>query len=308
MKLANGNLVITNNILIVHLILTQPCHHINHNTIYEAYHSQYSLESLSTPLVMRLLQFDSDGRLSLNEFWNDTPPYAILSHTWGANEVLFQDIVNGTAKSKDGYVKVEFLAQKAAERGLRHFWIDTCCIDKSSSLELQTAINSMFRWYRDAAVCFVYMADVFSGPERGNSTTSWEVAFSTSRWFGRGWTLQELLAPTSVEFFSAGIGAPLGDKQSLERHIIEITGIPVNALRGQNLHSFSIDERMRWAQNRKTTREEDEAYSLMGLFDVFIPILYGEGKQRAFERLREEIDKRSKRPSSSKGNFCLHSR
>jgi len=299
--------VITYNVLIVLLIFAQPCPNINHNNVHAARYSQYSLESLNTLLAMRLLQVDSDGKLSLNEFWNDKPPYAILSHTWGVSEVLFQDIGNGTAKNKDGYVKIEFLAQKAAERGLRHFWIDTCCIDKSSSLELQTAINSMFQWYRDAAVCFVYMADVFLGPQHGNNTASWEVAFSRSRWFRRGWTLQELLAPTSVEFLSAGIGAPLGDKKSLERHIVEITGIPAKALQGQDLHFFSIDERMRWAQNRETTREEDEAYSLMGLFGVFIPILYGEGKQRAFERLREEIDKRSKDPSSSKGNFCLHS-
>jgi hypothetical protein len=118
------------------------------------------------------------------------------------------------------------------------------------------------------------------------------VAFYKSRWFTRGWTLQELLAPTSVEFFSAG-GQRLGDKKSLEEQLYEITGIPIQALRGQGLSHFSISERMSWAQNRETRRQEDKAYSLMGIFDVYIPILYGEGEDRAFRRLNEEIDKHS---------------
>src|SRR5947209_7172993 len=101
----------------------------------------------------------------------------------------------------------------------------------------------------------------------------WELDFRKSRWFTRGWTLKELLAPGSVEFFSRE-GKQLGDKRTLERQIHEITGIAIPALRGTPLSQFGIDERLSWAENRQTTRKEDKAYSLLGIFDVFMSLIY----------------------------------
>jgi hypothetical protein len=121
----------------------------------------------------------------------------------------------------------------------------------------------------------------------------WEAAFRKSRWFTRGWTLQELIAPALVEFFSKE-GEKLGNQISLDRHIREITGIPVKALHGSPMSSFSDTERMSWAETRETTREEDKAYSLLGIFDVNMPLIYGERGEKALKRLREEIAKVSK--------------
>ena len=250
---------------------------------------------------MRLLKPNNTGEFSLTEdllVSDDIPRYAILSHTWGAHteEVSFKDMMDGTGKSKPGYDKIRFCGEQARRDGLQYFWIDTCCIDKSSSTELQEAINSMFRWYRDAAKCYVYLADV-SRPaldaDGKSSQLPWESSFRKSRWFTRGWTLQELVAPASVEFFSKE-GEQLGNKKSLERHIHEVTGIPVKALRGSSLSDFSVPERMSWAEKRETTRKEDKAYSLLGIFDIYMPLIYGEGRENAFKRLREEIDKSSK--------------
>jgi hypothetical protein len=111
--------------------------------------------------------------------------------------------------------------------------------------------------------------------------------------FTRGWTLQELIAPTSVDFFSKE-GELLGNKASLERHICEKTRIPSKALRGSPLAKFSATEPMSWAETRQTTREEDIAYSLLGLFDVHMPLIYGEGRANAVVRLREAIDRKDK--------------
>ncbi|KAF2185934.1 HET-domain-containing protein, partial [Zopfia rhizophila CBS 207.26] len=168
---------------------------------------------------------------------------------------------------------------------------DPVCIDKSSSAELSEAINSMFRWYHDAAKCYVYLSDVSIGGSVGNDLSSqrtWKPAFQHSRWFTRGWTLQELLAPTSVEFFSVE-GERLGDKNSMVQEIHEITGISAQALQGTLLSRFRIDERMSWTARRETKREEDAAYSLLGIFDIHMPLLYGEGRKKALTRLQKEI-------------------
>ncbi|KAN0072834.1 HET domain containing protein [Elaphomyces granulatus] len=250
---------------------------------------------------MRLLKPEYTGEFSLTEDFlvsDDIPHYAILSHTWGAHteEVSFKDMMDGTAKSKSGYNKIQFCGDQARHDGLQYFWIDTCCIDKSSSTELQGAINSMFRWYRDAAKCYVYLADVprlALDADVNSAQLPWESSFRKSRWFTRGWTLQELVAPASVEFFSKE-GEQLGNKRSLERHIHEVTGIPVKALRGSSLSDFSVPERMLWVEKRETTHKEDKAYSLLGIFDVYMPLIYGEGRENAFKRLRDEIDKASK--------------
>lgn len=245
---------------------------------------------------MRLLQLNNDGDFSLTEFFeSNIPEYAILSHRWGAEEVTFKDLMDSTSKSKAGYGKIRFCGGQAKHNGLQYFWVDTCCIDKSNNSELEEAINSMFRWYRNAAKCYVYLPDVSRAQSNSadRSNEPWEATFRKSEWFTRGWTLQELIAPTSVDFFSKE-GELLGNKASLERHICEITGIPVNALRGSPLSAFSVAERMSWAASRETYRPEDNAYSLLGIFDVNMPLLYGEGKDSAMKRLRKEIDKASK--------------
>jgi len=225
-----------------------------------------------------------------------------------AEEVSYKDMKDGTGKDKAGYRKVEFCAEQAGRDGLQYFWVDTCCIDKSTSDELQTSINSMFRWYHDATRCYVYLSDVsMTGSLSQNSDQassdqaelSWEVAFRRSKWFTRGWTLQELLAPASVEFFSLE-GLQLGDKGSLEHEIHNITKIPISALRKTTPFSqFDVDERLRWAERRRTTRQEDWAYCLLGIFGVFMPLIYGEGRVNAVRRLRKEIDNTPKRQGSS---------
>jgi hypothetical protein len=245
---------------------------------------------------MRLLERKSDGDFSLTEFFEDNiPPYAILSHTWDPNggEVTFKDLMDQTSKNKAGYAKLRFCAKQAANDHIQYFWVDTCCIDKSSSAELTEAINSMFRWYRNSNKCYVYLSDVSaSGYDEndGLRRSTWKLEFRNSRWFTRGWTLQELLAPASVEFFSLE-GTRLGDKTSMEQQVHEITGISLEALRRTPLSYFGIDVRMSWAANRETSRQEDMAYSLLGIFDVQMPSIYGEGKENAIIRLRESIEK-----------------
>lgn len=166
---------------------------------------------------MRLLERTAAGEVRLTRDFpdNEIPQYAILSHTWGSDEVLYRDLTDGTGENKLGYDKIRFCGDRAWRDGLQFFWVDTCCINKPDNTELQEAINSMFRWYRDAKVCWVYLSDVsVSAPGDGSVPPSWEAAFRRSRWFTRGWTLQELIAPASVEFFSKE-GVRLGDKKSL---------------------------------------------------------------------------------------------
>jgi hypothetical protein len=171
---------------------------------------------------MRLLRCRDTGGFSLTQFCGDPiPSYAILSHTWGADteEVTFNDLTNGTGRDKSGYEKIQFCGEQAALDDLEYFWIDTCCINKVDKAELSQAINSMFRWYRNADRCYVYLADVSSPPVTTNDECNsrlWESDFRKSRWFTRGWTLQELLAPASVEFFLRE-RKRLGDKSSLKQ-------------------------------------------------------------------------------------------
>ncbi|KAF2128223.1 HET-domain-containing protein [Dothidotthia symphoricarpi CBS 119687] len=245
---------------------------------------------------MRLLRRDSDGKYCLKQFSGknakDVPFYAILSHTWGADgqEVTFNDLTDDTSSytHKEGYRKLEFCQQQAAQDGLSYFWIDTCCIDKSSSTELHRSLNSMFRWYQGAARCYVYLADVSVKGDPEEDEEAWKLAFEKSRWFTRGWTLQELLAPPSVVFYSQE-AKRLGDKHSLEQTIHEITQIPIKALQGTPLSYFSVKERRSWAANRQTTEEEDEAYCLQGIFDVCVPLMYGSGRAKTMAKLDWEI-------------------
>ncbi|KAF1967249.1 HET-domain-containing protein, partial [Bimuria novae-zelandiae CBS 107.79] len=244
---------------------------------------------------MRLLKLSGNGEISftkniLDE--NKIPRYAILSHTWQEDqEVTFDEFSNDESKSKAGYDKLRFCAEQAKFDGLEYFWVDTCCINKADAVEVQDAINSMFRWYQKASQCYVYLADVSIKKREAdyeNFQYTWEPSFRQSRWFTRGWTLQELLAPHSVKFFSKE-GTRLGDKKSLERQIHEITGIPRRVLQGAPLHDFSKEHRLSWSEGRHTTRKEDRAYSMLGIFGIFMVPNYGEGEENALRRLHKEI-------------------
>jgi hypothetical protein len=245
---------------------------------------------------MRLLKRLPNGDFELISFNDDDPPpYAILSHLWtDGQEVTYGELVARGGRDKTGYAKIRFCGARAAQDGLEYFWVDTCCINKSTSDELSTAINSMFCYYQRASKCYVYLSDVQVPDEVTDAQAfriTWEDAFRRSRWFTRGWTLQELLAPPTVEFFSKD-GKRLGSKISLEQEIHEITQIPIAALRGQSLIEFGVEERMSWAARRTTTFKEDEVYCLLGIFRVFLPLIYGEGKAYATLRLREEVQRR----------------
>jgi hypothetical protein len=185
----------------------------------------------------------------------------------------------------------------AASEGYEYLFIDSCCIDKSSSAELSEAINSMFEWYMLSDVCYAYLSDIGISGGRERLVSIGEMM--KSRWFTRGWTLQQLIAPDVVRFFSAD-WAECGNRNDLALYLYEITNIDsevLNRLPGadirQWLDSISISKRMSWAAMRETKRPEDKAYCLLGLFNVNMPLLYGEGGPRAFHRLQEEIMKYS---------------
>ena len=254
---------------------------------------------------MRLLNTTS---LKIEEFFDSIPQYAILSHTWGKKEISYSEWLYAQnqsppswgwvqdpetideLKSREGYDKIIGSCRQACEDNYAWIWIDTICIDKTSSAELSEAINSMYEWYSASGTCYAYLADV--------PTLSYEDCcaqdspFGKSRWFTRGWTLQELLAPGQVKFYSKD-WLFLSDKSSLVKQIHFITGIPGNIITAKkDLHTRSIAQRMTWASSRTTTRIEDIAYCLLGIFNVNMPLLYGEGR-KAFLRLQEEIVKRS---------------
>ena len=240
---------------------------------------------------MRLLHFDNVGKLILTDFSGKAiPPYAILSHRWGNDEVLFEHLKNNTYKSKAGYRKIKFCGKQTAQDQLQHFWIDTCCIDRWNLRELSKAINSMFRWYQNSKKCYVFLSDVLvPASTDALQQSTWEASFRESKWFTRGWTLQELIAPVSAEFFSSE-GQLLGNKTSLEQLIHEITGIPIKALQNHPLDEFSVDERKEWARHRETTEEEDSVYCLLGILSITMPLSYGEGKEKALNRLQNELE------------------
>jgi hypothetical protein len=236
------------------------------------------------------------------------PMYAILSHTWEEEEVTLQDMESlhhRRARSKAGYSKLVNSCGEARRLGYRWIWIDTCCIDKTSSAELSEAINSMFKWYQKARVCLAYLSDVSNPPckcsieDKGfmmECICGFESAFCQSRWFTRGWTLQELIAPGQIIFYSSE-WEELGTKESLRIEIHLITGIDMSVLIEEcgpqsieaRLRNVSAADKMSWLSKRNTTREEDIAYCLLGIFDVNMSLLYGEGEEKAFLRLQMEI-------------------
>ena len=222
--------------------------------------------------------------------------YAILSHTWGEKEQTFQDTQDlrdrGERTGKNprdlAREKVRECCILAERHGYKWIWNDTCCIDKTSSTELSEAINSMFLWYSCAEVCFAYLVDVESDCELDAEDSS----FRTARWHSRGWTLQELIAPFLVLFVSRDWKI-IGNKQELAPLLQWITHVEKEVLtREIHFSEVCVARRMLWAAKRSTSRVEDEAYSLMGLFNINMPPIYGEGQQ-AFQRLQREIMKRS---------------
>ncbi|KAK4112226.1 HET-domain-containing protein [Canariomyces notabilis] len=227
--------------------------------------------------------------------WAGRLPYAILSHTWEDEEVSFQEFANlDKAKEKAGYAKIDQTCRIAKSQGLQYAWVDTCCIDKTSSAELTEAINSMFQWYRQSDVCYAYIADL--PPCQQTDTVAAKLDWlSTSasksyRWFTRGWTLQELIAPQRLEFYDKD-WEYRGDKKGLLAELEQHTGIDAPVLKNSGLLSgWPVARKMSWASSRQTTRVEDMAYCLLGIFNVHMPMIYGEGS-RAFIRLQEEISK-----------------
>lgn len=247
---------------------------------------------------MRLLYHGEDGELSITDDLIATtiPPYAILSHTWGADndEVTFDDLVKNAGKDKPGYKKIELCGEQTQRDGLQYFWVDTCCINKTNKAEHSLAIRSMFHWYRNAARCYVYLSDVSTSPVKtGEEAVSMQSdsEFRGSKWFTRGWTLQELLAPSIVELFSRD-WHKLGDRTSLKTQIHEVTSVPHAVLKGAPLSEIEVSERLSWGRDRRTKLDEDAAYCLSGVLGVEITPVYGEGTQEAFRRLHDEVRKR----------------
>lgn len=247
---------------------------------------------------MRLLH---TTRIEVVEFVGPCPSYAILSHRWEEEEVTLRDLQpDGRAKQMKGYAKIQNSCGLAARKGFQYIWIDTCCIDKTSSAELSEAINSMFRWYQEAKICYAFLSDVLTDVpantpiDPSTITTTTRAAamrkMTASRWFTRGWTLQELVVPRALDFYSQE-WIYLGSRDAAAKTIELATGIPARVLFRQGLSGLSVHQRMRWAATRTTTRPEDIAYCLLGIFDVNMPLLYGEGKKKAFQRLQEEIVK-----------------
>ncbi|THU97112.1 HET-domain-containing protein [Dendrothele bispora CBS 962.96] len=232
---------------------------------------------------MRLLNTKT---YELEEFFVEIPLYAILSHTWDREEVTFQDIQDlEIAKYRAGWLKIERACTHARKYDFEWIWIDSCCINKESSAELSEAINSMYQYYEESEVCYVYLCD-FTNSENDES------AINQCRWFRRGWTLQELLAPSYVVFLDKD-WTETGTKWSLCGVISAVTSIPEPVLIQGDVETYSIAQRMSWAASRETTRPEDQAYCLMGIFGVSMSPIYGEGGTKAFMRLQQEIIKYS---------------
>lgn len=274
---------------------------------------------------MRLLDCDTLEFKTFNE--TELPEYAILSHTWGNEEVNYQEMrwlqklqtipeelrssplcqlllnsdsgarlpaTEESITARAGYRKIRKTASKAKRAGCQYFWIDTCCIDKSSSSELQESINSMYRWYKQSSVCLVYLEDAIRAP--GVELTDenyFDGMIRGSRWVTRGWTLQELIAPPYIRFYDKNWTFFYIKNHSLGHHLLySATGIPLDVLASGDMSRYCVAEKMSWAARRSTTRVEDMAYCLMGIFDISMPMLYGEG-DKAFVRLQEHIMSRS---------------
>ncbi|KAI6025502.1 heterokaryon incompatibility protein-domain-containing protein [Pisolithus marmoratus] len=237
-----------------------------------------------------------------------TTKYAILSHRWGA-EVSYEEMTGlmkmegrkrDEVRQRGGYHKIIKSCEQAMKDGYEWLWSDTCCIDKRSSAELSEAINSMYRWYRNAHVCYAYLHDVDESDFPTRPANKFSKSNGWPEWFARGWTLQELVAPKQLEFFNKD-WVCIGNKRRLAPILEDITRIPIEVLRDGlgGAKNLGVAQIMSWAADRKTTRVEDRAYSLLGLFDVSMPMLYGDGN-KAFHRLQLEIIRWSRGVGSSR--------
>ncbi|KAK4496400.1 hypothetical protein PRZ48_012380 [Zasmidium cellare] len=239
--------------------------------------------------------------LQLHTFVADPPPYAILSHRWSDHELSLKDFQDPRKRHGRSFEKIvsfcHLIRSANKERPwdggyqwapIDWCWVDTVCIDKTSSSDLSEAINSMWAYYRDSVYCVAYLADVPTSPTKEQ--------FCGSAWFTRGWTLQELLAPKTVVFYSSAwqfIGSKRLDPL-LGELVSRASGVSTAVLDGTKyIENASIAMRMSWAARRITTRAEDMAYCLMGLFDVNMPLIYGEGGKKAFRRLQRAIIEQS---------------
>ncbi|KAL4070146.1 heterokaryon incompatibility protein-domain-containing protein [Scleroderma yunnanense] len=239
-----------------------------------------------------------DYRTKVLEFHDEVIDYAILSHRWTRQEVNYDEVVElakmdkverNQIRTRAGYQKIVDSCEQAMRDGHEWLWVDTCCIDKRSSAELSESINSMYRWYENSKVCYAYLHDVAgaSFPTQGDNST-YPNSNGWPEWFSRGWTLQEMIAPSNVQFFNKH-WKPIGDKKRLAYLLSAITQVPELILtEGLSSNRPCTAQILSWAANRTTTRIEDSAYSLLGLLDVNMPMLYGEGK-KAFHRLQLEI-------------------
>ncbi|QIX00101.1 hypothetical protein AMS68_005618 [Peltaster fructicola] len=298
---------------------------------------------------MRLIDVDEFCRsenIVVESFVGDkVPKYAILSHTWSDGEVSFSDLKNREVMVHlAGFIKISFACRQASRDGHHWLWVDTCCIDKTSSSELSEAINSMYQWYEGAEICYVHLEDLpgncprlrekvsevchsFTGvelvttqdraslpskelltrrrsllgdlngigrleerlaSEEQHEPQYWIGALARCRWFTRGWTLQELIAPGEVAFFGSAWN-PIAYKRHILHTISGITGIDTLVLTHQiSLDELSVAKKMSWAASRATTRKEDESYCLLGVLGINMTLLYGEG-DKAFTRLQEEV-------------------
>lgn len=229
--------------------------------------------------MIRLINVQS---LELESFDRQPPRYAILSHRWNKDEIDHNDINNAQATShKPGWEKLKRFCELAQSLGYSHAWLDTCCIDKASTAELSRSIRSMYQWYAQSDTCIAYLGDIARGQHD----------FQCSKWFERGWTLQELIAPDRVDFYDSQ-WTLLGSRTDLMAAISERTRIPPAVLgKRLDIQECSVAQRMSWAAGRDTTEPEDRAYSLVGLFNVSCVVQYGEGEENAFLSLQKEIIK-----------------
>lgn len=269
---------------------------------------------------MRLLNVHT---LNLHDFApNAAQPYAIASHKWGKDELTFQELESKLNLHKAGFEKIQGFTEYVRKNvpDIDWVWIDTCCIDKRNNVELSEAINSMFQWYRDSAICIAYLADVPSPTD--------ERDLNSSVWFRRGWTLQELLAAREVLFLSRQwqvIGYK-GDQKHVEHGsifqtgqflnpvIATITGIPEAVLRDfDESRALSTEERLNWMSNRSTERVEDRWYCLLGIFDVSMNIRYGgteadrTTRNRFLAKLRKHQDRSIKSSSDDASEAIFES-
>jgi heterokaryon incompatibility protein (HET) len=239
--------------------------------------------------------------LDLRKFNQHPPRYAILSHRWIDEQeiclqdwevyVANQDPLSSQIKCKSGFIKIQNACIQAQKRGFEWLWADTVCIDKRDNSEVTKSVNLMFSWYQSASVCFAYMHEVSNNNQRLKWTEDNAVVRKTPEWFTRGWTLQELLAPKKLLLSDQDWNC-IGDRENCAQVITKFTGIPLSALCGKDIQSYSYADRLAWAKGRQTTEPEDRVYSLLGLLGVSLPAVgYGIGLKAALWQLESAIEK-----------------